>query len=146
MKFCGHCGEENLDDAKFCDSCGKQFAEAPVKRPTINVKARTAVLSSIETGKTYELHPDRDTLIGRGDSERGIEPQVLLDDAAALEDGVSRVHAKIICEGNQYYLIDLDSTNSTYLNKRKLQPQTHNKLNDGDEIQMGRYLMRLNLM
>lgn len=146
MKFCGHCGEENFDDAKFCDSCGERFAEVPVKQPTINVKAKTAVLNSIETGKTYELHPDQDTLIGRGDSGRGIEPQVLLDDAAALDDGVSRLHAKIICEGNQYYLIDLDSTNSTYLNKRRLRAQTHNKLNDGDEIQMGRYLMRLSLL
>jgi len=146
VKFCGHCGEENLDEAKFCDSCGKQFVEAPKKHPTINVKAKPAVLSSITTGKNFDLHPDEEVLIGRGDPSRGLEPQVLLDDPSALEDGVSRLHAKIICEGNEYFILDLNSTNSTYLNKRKLVPQAHSKLADGDEIQLGRYLMRLRFL
>jgi pSer/pThr/pTyr-binding forkhead associated (FHA) protein len=143
MKFCGHCGEENIGEAKFCDVCGKAFEEAPKKYPTINVKASPAILLSVTTGKTFELQPDEEMLIGRGDPSRGLEPQVLLDDAAAMEDGVSRLHAKIICAGNEYFILDLNSTNSTYLNKRKLIPQEHNKLGDGDEIQLGRYLMRL---
>lgn len=143
MKYCGYCGTENVDDAKFCDNCGKQFEEAPKKEPTINVKARPAVLTSVASGTSFELHPDEETIIGRGDPSRGLEPQVLLDDPDALQDGVSRLHAKIICTGNEYYLLDLNSTNSTYLNKKKLVPQEHNKLNDGDELQLGRYLMRL---
>jgi pSer/pThr/pTyr-binding forkhead associated (FHA) protein len=146
MKYCGYCGEENIDEAKFCDICGKQFVEAPKKHPTINVKAKPAVLHSITTGMTYELDPDEEMLIGRGDPSRGLEPQILLDDPGALEDGVSRLHAKVICKENEYYILDLNSTNSTYLNKRKLVPQEQNKLVDGDEIQLGRYLIRMRFM
>ena len=143
MKKCVHCGGENLDGAKFCDVCGKPFEEAPKKQRTINVKAPKGVLVAISTGKTFELQPDEEMLVGRGDPSRGLEPHVCLDDEPALSDGVSRLHAKIICVGNEYYILDLNSTNSTYLNKKKLVPQEHNKLADGDEIQLGRYLMRL---
>jgi hypothetical protein len=147
MKKCIRCGEENLDDAKFCDICGAPFEAAPVKKPTINVKANKGVLVAIESGKVFELQPDVEMLVGRGEPDgKGITPQIRLEDEAAITDGVSRVHAKIICIENEYYILDLNSTNSTYLNKRKLAPQDQNKLSDGDEIQLGRYLMRIRFL
>lgn len=143
MKKCSNCDGDNVDSAKFCDICGTPFEEVPKKQPTINVKAPSVVLVVITTGKTFELQPDEEMLIGRGDPSLGLEPQIRLDEPSALTEGVSRLHAKVICEGNEYYVLDLDSTNSTYLNKRKLIPQEHNKLADGDEIQLGRYLIRV---
>jgi len=82
-------------------------------------------------------------LIGRGDASRGVNPEILLDDEASLSEGVSRLHSKVFCQGNKYYILDLNSTNSTYLNKQKLVPQEHYQIVDGDEIQLGRYVMRL---
>jgi pSer/pThr/pTyr-binding forkhead associated (FHA) protein len=147
MKKCIRCGEDNLDDAKFCDICGAPFQEAPKKKPTINVKAPKVVLVAIESGKVFELQPDEEMLVGRGEPDgHGIVPQIRLEDEDAVTDGVSRVHAKIICFANEYYILDLDSTNSTYLNKQKLVPQTQSKLSDGDEIQLGRYLMRIRFL
>lgn len=144
MKKCIRCGEDNMHDARFCDICGSSFQDAPVKKPTINVKARKAVLVAIPSGTAFELLPDVEMLVGRGDPDgRGIMPQIRLEDEAALIEGVSRLHAKVICLNNDYYILDLDSTNSTYLNKQKLVPQQRAKLFDGDEIQLGRYLMRM---
>jgi hypothetical protein len=132
-----------LDDAMFCDLCGKPFEEAPKKKPTINVRAPKARLVAMSTGKSFDLEPDEDVLVGRGDPARGINPGIRLNDDEALSDGVSRLHAKVFCEGNEYFISDLNSTNSTYLNKQKLLPQERYRIEDGDEIQLGRFLLRL---
>lgn len=143
LRKCVYCGVDNLEGARFCDVCGKPFEQAPRKQPTINVKAPRGVLVSVASGKTFELQPDQEMLIGRGDASRGVNPEILLDDEAALPEGVSRLHVKIFCQGNEYFVLDLNSTNSTYLNKQKLVSQEHYRIGDGDEIQLGRYVMRL---
>jgi hypothetical protein len=142
MKRCAGCGVDNLDDARFCDACGKPF-EVWQRPPTINQRAPKAVLAAVASGRIFELQPDREMIIGRGDAARGIEPDISLTEDAALTGGVSRLHAKVFCQDNNYYLSDLNSTNSTYLNEQKLAPQQPSRLRDGDEIRLGRYLLRL---
>lgn len=142
MKRCAQCGVDNIDDGRFCDNCGRPF-EVWQRPPTINRRAPKAVLAAVSTGKIFELQADREMLIGRGDPGKGIEADIGLTDEAALTDGVSRLHAKVFCQDNFFYLSDLNSTNSTYLNKQKLAPQQPSRLKDGDEIQLGKYVMRL---
>src|SRR5207249_6160686 len=48
--------------------------------------------------------------------------------------GVSSKHAKIWCEDGQYFLMDLGSTNGTFVNDRDVDRE---KLNDGDVITFG---------
>lgn len=50
---------------------------------------------------------------------------------------VSRIHAKIDKKDGQYYLIDLNSTNGTYLNGEILAPNEKTKLQSGDQLQFG---------
>ncbi len=144
MKRCAHCGVDNIDDARFCDNCGKAF-EVWQRPPTINRRAPGAVLVSVSSGMIFKLAPDREMLIGRGNRGEGVGADIALTDEAAVADGVSRLHAKVFCKDDVYYLSDLNSTNSTYLNKQKLAPQHPTRLNDGDEIQLGRYLLRMRL-
>lgn len=47
---------------------------------------------------------------------------------------ISRVHCQIISEGEFYYLIDLESTNGTVLNKERLEGHKKYPLKDLDEI------------
>ena len=146
MKICTFCKVENLDDAHFCDNCGKPFTVVDQGAPVLNVGAQTGVLVAVAANKTYQLQPDRELLIGRGDPSKGLSPDITLDDDAALADGVSRMHAKVFCHENKYYVSDLNSTNSTFLNKQKLESQEPYELQDGDEIQLGRYLLRLRFL
>ena len=48
---------------------------------------------------------------------------------------VSRMHAKITIEAENLYVEDLNSTNSTYVNNKKITQKT--KLVDGDELALG---------
>ncbi len=64
------------------------------------------------------------------------EADVVLGDAS-----VSRLHARIIREGKEYYLEDLNSTNGTFKNGLRLQPYEKRKLEAGDEIKCGRVVL-----
>jgi pSer/pThr/pTyr-binding forkhead associated (FHA) protein len=56
-----------------------------------------------------------DTVIGRGSGEAE-SPDVDLTNLGALEHGVSRAHALLRPTRNSLYVIDLNSTNGTYVN------------------------------
>ncbi|MCM1159246.1 MAG: trypsin-like peptidase domain-containing protein [Bacteroidales bacterium] len=47
---------------------------------------------------------------------------------------VSRCHMKIVKRGMNYFLIDLNSTNNTYLNGKRVMPNKEQVLNSGDVI------------
>lgn len=49
-------------------------------------------------------------------------------------EAISRIHAKIEKEGNDYCISDLNSTNGTYVNSRLLETNETVLLNTGDEI------------
>ncbi len=58
------------------------------------------------------------------------------------EETVSRKHAKIEKKGGKTTIIDLESTNGTYLNDRKLEPFVEFTLNDGDRVKIGRTIFK----
>lgn len=51
------------------------------------------------------------------------------------EEGVSRRHAEVEWRGNEVWLVDLNSTNGTFVNGGAV---TEKRLEDGDRIQVGR--------
>ena len=53
------------------------------------------------------------------------------------DESVSRMHARLLRDAEDYYLEDENSTNGTYCNKTRLQPYERLKLEIGDEIQVG---------
>ncbi|EEP70274.1 hypothetical protein MCAG_00601 [Micromonospora sp. ATCC 39149] len=49
---------------------------------------------------------------------------------------VSRQHALVWVEHDELYVQDLSSTNGTYVNDRRLDPHTRQRLFDGDELRL----------
>lgn len=55
-----------------------------------------------------------------------------------LEDlSISRMHARILLEGDKVYIEDLNSTNATFLNHKPLQPYEKMSIQEGDQIKCG---------
>jgi serine/threonine-protein kinase len=127
---CVNCGRELAKDDVFCAYCGTR---QPSKRTT----ARLVVMGTNEMSAQFSLNTDGENLIGRMDPNRGIRPEVDLSkyDPAAR---VSRRHAKIISQGNQFYIEDLGSANGTFINGslRLAQGKPH-ILVSGDELKLG---------
>ena len=76
-------------------------------------------------------------LVGRTDEISGIYPDIDTTPHGGDDAGVSRRHAELIQEGDTWYVVDLDSTNGTFLNGVEIAPKTRSLLTDGDQLMMG---------
>lgn len=112
----------------------QQAAVSPSYSPAI--PARLVVQGShfplpFTAGKT-------EWFVGRADPLEGIFPDIDLTNHGGDELGVSRRHARIYMQGGQFYVVDLRSTNHTFVNQQRLLPDTPQLLNHGDELRFGR--------
>ena len=78
-----------------------------------------------------EIKIDQDEIIIGRDSEN----EVQIDNVA-----VSREHAKIIKDSNSYYIQDLNSTNGTFVNGKKINKKF---LKKDDEISIGKHSLQI---
>ena len=92
-------------------------------RPRL-VVAGSSPGTGVEAGSTYELQTPV-TLLGRGTD----------CDLRLVDPGVSRHHAELRVEEDQVVLVDLGSTNGTFVNG---QPVRRVALTDGTNITLGR--------
>lgn len=62
--------------------------------------------------------------------------QGLADGVIAFNRLIGRSHCKILRRGSQYFVVDLQSQNGTYLNKVRLQPNRPAGIKNGDVIRL----------
>ncbi len=143
MTTCPSCGHENAEGARFCSNCGTRLGPSSGTTATYRVDetgelipvdldqvaARGAALvvraGGGRVGESFPLEGERLTIGRRPDSD------VFLDDVT-----VSRDHALLVRRGGEIHLDDLGSLNGTYVNRRRI--DSH-RLEDGDELQIGKY-------
>jgi hypothetical protein len=78
----------------------------------------------------------RISVIGRADKSN-LQPDMDLSHLDKGKSGVSRQHAVLLPADDGLYLIDLDSTNGTWVNGLYLQPGHKHRLSTGDVIEFG---------
>jgi len=106
---------------------------APTPAPTVSLKPERRHLAFLVIekgepfGREFRLH-EGDTLIGRSGT-----CDIVLSDPT-----VSRQHAKIRLEGEDFYIYDLGATNPTRVNGQEI---TKHKLMDGDRIEIGNIVL-----
>lgn len=145
-------GHSNPDGSAFCDECGERLdatSTAGTGMPATPVVA-TPVMPSAPVATAsprliiqadnavIDLKGKSEALVGREDPVSNVYPDVDMTPHNGEEGGVSRIHAKILINGNQYMLEDQNSTNSTFVNRQKLAPKTPTPIKDGDELRFGR--------
>jgi diguanylate cyclase (GGDEF)-like protein len=104
----------------------------PVEKPSVNPEQAVLVLiypPGSELGKRYELRSGTEMVIGRG-----ADCSIQVD-----RDSVSRKHAKVFCQGNQWQVLDLGSTNGSYVNDGQI---TQCSLRDGDLLKIGNAIFK----
>ncbi|MAG35532.1 MAG: hypothetical protein CL878_04705 [Dehalococcoidia bacterium] len=85
-----------------------------------------ALLTAARGGESLPLGQDR-TLIGR----------VSTCDMVLHDQSVSRRHAEITREASGYIVRDIESSNGTFVNGRRLRPGEAQTLRDGDTLRLG---------
>jgi len=145
---CPECGFVNAEGANYCQKCGAFLAEAagegagdttevfqvdetgelkPVDLEEVTSEGATLVIRSGggRAGEAFAVAGER-MAIGRSP-----DAEVFLDDVT-----VSRNHALLVRKRDGLYIDDLGSLNGTYVNRRRI--ESH-KLQNGDELQIGKY-------
>ena len=148
-RHCPECGFVVGEGANYCPKCGayqggaeEQNEDAttatyvidettgelrPVDVGDVAAAAGALVIRSggNRTGQSFPLQGER-MVIGRSP-----EAEIFLDDVT-----VSRDHAVLVRRSGAWVLDDSGSLNGTYVNRRRV--DSH-KLEDGDELQIGKY-------
>ena len=98
------------------------------------LRGRLEILNGGFGGMTYDLS-DEEVVIGRSPTT----------DITLLDEGISREHALVLFDedGPTYLIEDLQSTNGTKLNGKRVRSA---ELAEGDEIQIGQTLFRFTLI
>ncbi len=90
------------------------------------------------TGQSIPLpQSEPQAILGRSDPAKGVYPHVDLSPYGGNTNGVSRRHARLVIQGGQLYVEDLNSTNFTFLNQQKLTPGQLYPIQSGDELRLG---------
>ena len=143
---CPECGFINNAGANFCQKCGAHLVDEkhgdqttityqvdetgelkPVDLDEVNAHGAALVIRAGggRVGEPFALTGDRLSIGRRPDAD------VFLDDVT-----VSRNHALLVRRRDGLYIDDLGSLNGTYVNRRRI--DSH-RLEDGDELQVGKY-------
>jgi len=148
-RHCPECGFVNDEAANYCQRCGsfvgiREASRADVTTATYVIDEQTGELRPVDVtdvasqrgalvirsgggrvGQSFPLQGDKVT-VGRSP-----EADVFLDDVT-----VSRDHAVLVWRNGAWWLDDSGSLNGTYVNRRRIDSQ---RLEDGDELQVGKY-------
>lgn len=156
MKFCPMCHSRNEKEAMVCTNCGASLDERKyitIKTPEIKInysenpkdlrideaiipKKGIAVYFA-ETTKPFVIRTDKEFIIGRSLIPTS-EPMLDLSDFDGFKMGLSRRHAMIRQAGSGYELVDLSSTNGTWLNGEKLSPYAPYPMASGSRLLLSR--------
>lgn len=168
MIKCSFCGTENVENTLFCSECGTYLLEdntqstdalgggqiawvdeeedafddiAPIKGTgPLTIRLRIG-----ETGRKVEAPLTKAIHMGRLDPANNVFPEIDLSQEQGVEKGISRQHARIFKREGVVVVEDLGSINGTFVNGRRLAPYLPETLHHGDQLQLGKLSIEVEL-
>jgi hypothetical protein len=87
---------------------------------------------------------EKSVVLGRMDmGNKGIQPDLDLNPYGATMRGVSRIHARLYMQDKHLYIVDMHSTNGTYVAGKRLEADTPISLSNGAEVLLGSLMIQV---
>ncbi len=158
MIICPTCQHQEVAGALFCSECGAQLYnmgslathniqtneirkngfDAPPPMRSAKPTTGTITLQVLDGGQVIPLADRSEFTMGRVSDEQIIMPDIDLTPYRAYEYGVSRLHAVLKKKKEKVTLMDLNSSNGTYVDGLRLDPELEVSLSHGCIISLGK--------
>jgi hypothetical protein len=160
MIICPNCQHKEVSGAVFCSQCGAQLvtpigidthkintAETrervkgdtkPYQPPPPTTLDSWVSLHMVESGQILPLADRAEFTLGRVTEGQPIMPDVDLSHFNAYANGVSRLHAVLKRINKHTIIMDLGSSNGTYINGSRITPHIEHPLAHGDVVYLGK--------
>jgi hypothetical protein len=164
MMICPNCQSKEMSGSIYCSKCGAQLVDTNIATRKIQT-AETRMdfandskktqppmpthltswisLNLVESGQILPLADRTEFTLGRSAENQPIVPDVDLAPYNAYANGVSRLHAVLRLIKNSIIIMDLGSSNGTYLNGNRLVPYVETTVKHGDAINLGKLKLQV---
>ena len=164
MILCPNCRHEEVPGALFCSECGAQlvFTDAsnttalpgkqmvddlPGTAPmqpnmTSTLRARIMV-HIIDNGKLIPVTDKTEFTVGRSSEGQPITPDVDLGEFNAFDFGVSRLHIVVRLRDEKLSIMDLGSSNGTFINGIRIPVNSEQNISSGDVVSLGKFRIQI---
>lgn len=167
MIICPNCKHQEPSGALFCGECGMQLVRlegqktqqinpetndlktAPISEASLSNLSDTWIsLHLLDSGQIIPVSDRTEFTLGRISEKQPIMPDIDLTPYQAFDHGVSRLHAVIRLVSGQATVMDLGSSNGSYLNGVRLIANVESPLKHGDLVAIGKLKIQiiLNIM
>ena len=162
MITCPNCKHEEVDGAIFCSECGSQLVKSesvhtqmiqpddgddrvtgPIAEERPSSNAAWISLHMLDSGQILPISDQTEFTMGRISDNQPIMPDLDFSAYKAYDNGVSRLHAVIRQNNGNVIIMDLGSSNGTYVNGTRLLPNTEQPLHHGDVVALGKLKMQI---
>lgn len=163
MIICPNCKHQEPAGALFCSECGMQLVQLEgqktqqIVRETDDLKTAPISESSlpgrnvdtwislhlIDSGQIIPVSERTEFTLGRISDKQPIMPDIDLAPYQAFDHGVSRLHAVIRLVSGQATVMDLGSSNGSYLNGVRLIANTESPIKHGDLLALGKLKIQI---
>jgi len=162
MIVCANCKHQEADGAIFCSECGMQlvqYEQAQTQKFTSGQNEQGAAtlytsvsaeksttwmtLHMLESGQILPISDRLEFTMGRTSDNQPIMPDIDLSPFHAFDHGVSRLHAVIRHNEKNPTVMDLGSSNGTYINGARIVPNIEQPIRHGDILALGKLKMQI---
>ena len=100
-------------------------------------------LHMLDSGHILPVAEKTEFTMGRTSDNQPIMPDIDFSSFKAYDNGVSRLHAVIRNTSGRIVIMDLGSSNGTYVNGTRLMPNVEQPLRHGDVVALGKLKMQI---
>lgn len=165
MIICPNCRHEEVPGALFCSDCGAQLVfsdtlnttalpeksvqltdlpgTAPMQ-PNMTATLRAKIMVHIiDNGKLIPVTNKTEFTVGRASEGQPITPDVDLSEFNAFDFGVSRLHIVVRLVGDKLSIMDLGSSNGTFINSVRVPVNSEKPISSGDIVSLGKFRIQI---
>lgn len=160
MIICPMCNHSEYEGALFCSECGARLT--PSERvytqtlqrgdtgnytqpppPPAPLQEVAVTLYLLDFDVTFPVLEGGQVVLGRVAEGEIRQPDIDLSAFQAYQAGVSRHHALIRRQGQQLTITDLNSSNGTRVNGKRIPPNQPVSIHHGDVVSLGKLRIQI---